>query len=163
MTRKKLLAAILVLLALLAAVSLSSAETKKIGAYTVEFLDEDAGTVRIVGYSVPTELQDQETIELKIPSDLNGYVVTEIGSDAFKNQRKLSKVIIPEGVTAIGSKAFSGCDGIESVRLPSSLTSIGNKAFSNCKQLRTVTIPVSVAQIGDNPFAMCDNLSEIIR
>ena len=98
MTRKKLLAAVLLMLALLAAVSLSSAETKKMGAYTVEFLDEDAGTVRIMGYSIPTELKDQETIELNIPGELNGYTVTEIGSEAFKNQRKLSKVHREQGV-----------------------------------------------------------------
>ncbi len=160
--RKYLFTALAIMLMLLAAVSISSAETKNWGPYEVEILNEDDNTVRIVKYNLQKKDAGKTEIDLEIPSEMGEYVVTEIGPGAFINQQRLRTVVIPEGVTTIGSQAFSGCDGIKAFKFPDSLVSIGNKAFSNCKQLKKAKLPGTIQEIGDNPFALCDNLAEII-
>ena len=52
MTRKHLLAAIAVLMALLCVLPFAQAETRTSGSYEIELLDEDAKTVRIVKYTL---------------------------------------------------------------------------------------------------------------
>ena len=134
--RRYLFAAFAVLLVLVAAASFSAAETKTRGPYEIEVLDEDANTVRIVGYTLPKKDIGKTEIDLEIPAELGEFTVVEIGENAFIKQQRLHRVVIPEGVTAIGNKAFSSCDGIVSIQLPDTLVSIGDKAFSNCKALR---------------------------
>ena len=143
MKPKKLLFAAATVL-LLTAAAVSHAETKIKGPYKIEIIDEDAMTVRILKYTIPKGDRNKENIEIVVPAELDEYHVTEIGDNAFINQRRIGSVTIPEGVTSIGIKAFSGCDGITEINLPDSLTNIGNKAFSNCKQLRKIRIPAAV-------------------
>ena len=40
--------------------------------------------------------------DLVLPSEIEGYPVTEIGDEAFFEGYSLTSVVIPEGVTAIG-------------------------------------------------------------
>ena len=133
MTKKHLWVALAVLLVLLAAVSFSSAETKKYGSYELEIIDEDANTVRITKWSVPSSLKNEETIDLTIEAEMDGYTVVEIGDSAFNKKEQLHSVIIPEGIVSIGVNAFSNCDGIVQIRFPKSLESIGTKAFSTAR------------------------------
>ena len=70
--------------------------------------------------------------------------VTTIGAEAFRDCDNLESVIIPDSVTVIEPEAFYSCDNLKSVELPDSLVTIGNTAFSNCKSLTEVTIPGSV-------------------
>ena len=132
--RKTLFTALAVLLVLTAAFTLASAETKTRGPYEIEILDEDANTVRIVSYTIPSKDRNKDEIELEIPAELGEYFVTEIGENAFTKQQRLKRVVIPEGVTAIGNKAFSSCDGIASIKLPSTLVSIGTRRFPTAKK-----------------------------
>ena len=113
-------------------------------------------------YILPKKDAGRTDIELVIPAEMGEFTVTEIGNNAFINQQRLARVVIPDGVTSIGVKAFSGCDGIVSIKIPDSLRSIGNKAFSNCKSLEKIKLPGTLQEIGDNPFALCDSLSEIV-
>ena len=43
---------------------------------------------------------------LSIPAELDGYTVTAIGAEAFRNSATLTGVVIPNTVTYIGSSAF---------------------------------------------------------
>ena len=62
---------------------------------------------------------------VSVPSNLDGHPVTAIGNSAFANNKKVVRVIVPEGVASIGYRAFSGCTALESLVLPDSLTSMG--------------------------------------
>lgn len=53
-----------------------------------------------------------------IPSTIDGYTVTGIAADAFKNCTTITSLIIPDSVTSIGAGAFSGCSGLESITIP---------------------------------------------
>lgn len=100
----------------------------------------------------------------------------------FKDNGKLTTVVIHEGVTSVSSKAFSYCDSLEyafipssmkyikgftkcsslkSIKLPEGLETIGNQAFCSCDSLKTVTIPSTVQSIGIGAFEWCDSLTQI--
>lgn len=97
--------------------------------------------------------------DLVIPSEVDGYSVTGIGSGAFENNAAISDnkntrittVIIPEPVRIIGSQAFFG-SRLENLQLPESLVDIGYQAFSGT-QLVEVVIPNSVKNIEGGAFS----------
>ena len=89
--------------------------------------------------------------ELIIPSQLDGYAVTSIGSSAFEYCTSLNSITIPNSVTSIGESAFYECSSLNSVTIGNSVTSIGDNAFS-CTSLKSVTIPNSVTSIGESAF-----------
>ena len=94
--------------------------------------------------------------EVEIPD-----TVTEIGSYAFHNFRKVKKINIPNSVTSIGRYAFYCCDSLISITIPNSVTSIGDLAFSDCSSLTSITIPESVTSIEDYAFDGCCSLASI--
>ena len=87
-----------------------------------------------------------------IPSEIDGYTVTEIGWSAFECCNSLTSVTIPDGVTDIGDYAFAECSNLESVTIPDGVTYIGEYAFAECSSLESVTIPASVTNIGECAF-----------
>lgn len=75
--------------------------------------EETAYTSGDFGYSLNgdgsaaiTKYEGRET-RLKIPAELNGHLVREIGSGAFYGCEDLTEVVIPEGVTSLGFPLFS--------------------------------------------------------
>jgi hypothetical protein len=88
-----------------------------------------------------------------IPTNINGRLVTSIGTNAFASLTNLASVTIPGSVISIGSGAFEFCTNLASVTIPGSLTSIGDVAFYDCSDLTNVAIPCGVTNIGDEAFA----------
>ena len=86
---------------------------------------------------------------------------TEIKPWAFRNCRRLAKVIIPSSVTQIGYLAFHGCSALAVVNIPDSVTQITDYAFAFCSSLLTINIPDSVTQIGEGAFARCSSLVSV--
>lgn len=71
--------------------------------------------------------------EIIIPSEIAGYEVTTIASEAFKNSLELHKLVLPKTIKKIEDNAFLGCINLESITLYSDkLVSIG---FINLNQL----------------------------
>ena len=138
---------------------------------------QEDGTARVTGY------KGSET-EIEIPSRIDGYLVTCIGSEwmgtgwnnltsiklpdsitriegsTFFRCWKLKNIEIPNGVTSIGYGAFDGC-GLTNIILPDNLTSLGDSAFSGCRSLTSINIPKGVTNIGGSTFSGCANLVDI--
>ena len=113
-----------------------------------KYVLEDGGSV-ITGYV------EEPTGDLVIPSELDGYPVTRIGTEAFSECVGLTVVTIPDGVTHIGDNAFEYCISLVLVNMPVSVTHIGDNAFDNCISLVLVNMPVSVTHIGSYAFFSC--------
>jgi hypothetical protein len=77
--------------------------------------------------------------EVRIPPTIQNFKVTSIGAGAFRGNRNIASVTIPNSVTTIGNEAFSGCTSLASVTIPSSVTRIEAGAFQDCTNLTSVT------------------------
>ena len=102
---------------------------------------------------------------VEIPSVIEGFKVTSISSDAFKDykgwysiQNPPFTLIPPLCLEEIKSEAFKDVAFLKDIILPSTLVSIGNNAFSNTG-LSSVDVPSSVKTIGYGAFANCLQLT----
>lgn len=87
------------------------------------------GKVEVVG------LVDKNLKKVKIKNTVSfagkKYKITSIAKKAFKNNNRIKSVIIGKNVTTIGSKAFYNCKKLSKVFIKSKkLKKIGKKAFS---------------------------------
>lgn len=90
-----------------------------------------------------------------MPEDYTLYIpatVKGIAGTAFRSQKNLKAVIIPDGVSFIGINIFADCSALSEIRLPSDLTRIPNQTFTGCISLSQIEIPATVAEIGENAF-----------
>lgn len=71
------------------------------------------------------------SLDVAIPSFINGNPVTCIGEEAFKG-KQIRSVVIPSGVKKIDWFAFSGCTVLELITIPSSVISVQYAAFDLC-------------------------------
>lgn len=99
--------------------------------------------------------------ELIIPSEIDGYTVTEIGSYCFDYDSSLTSVTVPETVTVIGAYAFQHCYGLETINLSEGLAEIQEGAFQSCLFVQQVDIPDSVTSLGSRSFKDCTYLGNV--
>ena len=83
--------------------------------------------------------------DVVIPSQVDCYPVTAIGSNAFYGCTQLTSVTVPNSVQDIGSQAFFGCSGLVDVTIPNSVTNIGRSVFSGCNGLQTLCVPLALS------------------
>ncbi len=75
---------------------------------------------------------------LEIPSTINGYTLTSIGSFSFYNCASLTSVTVPNSITSVNDNAFEGCTNLTTISIPNSITEIDDSAFENCSNLYVV-------------------------
>ena len=108
--------------------------------YKVTSSRSSSQTVAFIGNKVKTSVTIPATIKIKGAT----YKVTEISTNAFKNSRKLKKVVIGQNIVKIGKNAFYGCKKLTSITIKSSrltLKNIGKNAFKNTSPKATVKVP----------------------
>lgn len=89
------------------------------------------------------------------------YKVTSIANDAFKNNKKLTKITIGNNVTSIGKNAFYGCKKLKTVKMGKNVTTIGSNAFKGCTALTSLTLYSKVTKIGSYAFNGCKKLKSL--
>ena len=106
---------------------------------------------------------------LNIPWEINGLPVREISERAFAENRRLTDVVLPEGLRVIRAEAFFNCRNLQTVIFPSTLMEVGTQrsfragrkmsgAFENCINISAADIPDSVVIMAKNTFKGCVNL-----
>ena len=108
--------------------------------YKVTSSRSSSQTVAFIGNKVKTSVIIPTTIKIKGAT----YKVTEISTNAFKNNRKLKKVVIGQNIVRIGKNAFYGCKKLTAITIKSSrltLKNIGKNAFKNTSPKATVKVP----------------------
>lgn len=109
------------------------------------------GTATVIGQA-PSE-SDPESAEFP---DCVEYIYDR----AFKDNKSITKVVVPGKVTGIGANAFYGCTRLTEVETEDEdgtlgVTKIGANAFYGCTQLKKITLGDNVAEIGTNAFYDC--------
>ena len=99
----------------------------------VEGLDKTDGelfdgnfTYELVNGSYVITACDPSSIVNEIPELRNGYAITAIGENAFRNCTYINELAIPDTVTSIGDNAFQGCTSLKSVKLPKRITELSS-------------------------------------
>ena len=111
------------------------------------------------------------SINVVIPSQLNGIPVTKLGANATGglwigsilrfNSNTVEAITIPETVTDIGMGAFENSMALVRVTIPGSVLSIGEFAFGGCTGLTSATINNGVYTIARHAFYNCQNLTDV--
>ena len=122
---------------------------------TKENLD---GSVTITKYV--NKVSVGNSIELEIPSTIDGKTVTAIGENAIDN-RSIASIIIPNSISCIEDYAFY-CPCLQNVKIPDSVKIVGVGAFMGCGSLETVCFPNGVETIGDSVFEDVEFLKKVI-
>ena len=89
-----------------------------------------------------------KTKKVSIPATVKvggvSYSVVEIVNNAFKNDKKLTSVVIGKNISKIGKQAFYGCKKLKTITIQSKkLTKkrVGSKAFGKIHSKATFKIP----------------------
>ena len=89
------------------------------------------------------------------------YDVTEISTNAFLDNRKLTSVVMPNSIVSIGNYAFRFCSNLTHVTLPNSLKYSGGCMFGDCNSLASIVFPELTKRIGCYMFYDCTSLVSI--
>lgn len=127
-------------------ITASAAETEDGLAYSV---NSSTNTVTITGYHGSSS-------HIVIPEKIEGYDVTAIGANAFKDNENIESISMPS-VTTIGDYAFARCGRLSTAEIPK-VTSMGQNAFDNCA-LTSVVIPEGVTRLESCVFSGNDQLA----
>ena len=127
--------------------------------YTIENYDDFE--VKIYDKFAVIKKYIGENSEVIIPEKINEIPVTEIGEEAFKENKKIEKVVIPSSVTVIRKSAFNGCTSLKTVEFSKGLLSIESLAFSSCKLLENLDLPNTLKEIDEFAFSECSSLTNI--
>ena len=165
--------------------SYTDPDTKAV--FSFESVDTD--TVKITGYTGPTEMHDVKipaTVQTGADAATSTKKVIAVGAEAFKAISSIKNVIIPEGIETIEKYAFADCVQMASVSIPASiktieegafrnngiatlvfpetcgLTEIAPSAFSRCFNLKELTVPAYIKTIGVGAFFECTSLEKLI-
>ncbi|MBQ8199943.1 MAG: leucine-rich repeat protein [Lachnospiraceae bacterium] len=116
-----------------------AADDTKAATYQVTKSGATGGEVE---YVAPSAKKSSVTIPDTVTIDGVKYNVTSIAKNAFKGNKKLSKVTIGKNVTKIGANAFNGCKKLKTVTIKSEkLKSVGKNAFKGIKSKATIKVP----------------------
>lgn len=91
--------------------------------------------------------------------------ITTIGTSAFAECRKLTKVSMSDKITSLGEGAFQYCTGLSEITLSSGLSTIPTNAFSGCSNLVQITFGNNNKKISTviatRAFANCIKLGSV--
>ncbi len=160
-----LLAVIMVLSIVPTAGVVSFAATS--GDWSYYVLSEDDKTCSITDYT-------GSATDLTIPSAIDGYTVTSIGSWTFEDCTSLESITIPDSVTSIGDYAFYECTKLTSINVDADneYYSSDNGVLFNKDKTELIkypegktdtsyVIPDSVTSIGYEAFYKCTSLTSV--
>ncbi|MDO5799068.1 MAG: leucine-rich repeat protein [Eubacteriales bacterium] len=115
-------------------------------------------------HKIPTSAPWANEIEknnLKIKKIVIDDGIMSIGEYAFMSFEDLKDVVIPDTVNSIGKCAFSTCRSLCTIKIPEGITEIGSSAFSNCIKLKNIKLSNSITVIKDGTFASCEGMEKI--
>ena len=93
------------------------------------------------------------------PTELENMPVTEIKEKAFKDNKNLTSMEIPQTVKTVGAQAFAGCESLHTVKIKGNAATIAADAFKNTPDLGTIFVSRDAyATYHEQGFEQCDKL-----
>ena len=122
---------------------------------SVVYTIRDDGSAMITSYSAKFwyDPDPNFTVELNIPSEIDGHPVTAIGDGALcESATKISGITLPPTIKEIGNRAID-CRYLKYLTLNDGLEVIKDFAINCGDVLETLVIPDSVKYIGDEAIS----------
>lgn len=129
-----------------------------------------APTAKTVYYDIDGVLCLDDTLVYMPRGRANAYTIpnriNKIGSDAFANCTKITRVDISAWVEVIEKNAFLGCTQIRNLNFLATEDTqnglvIEESAFFSCKSLTEVTLPANLTSIAQYAFGNTTNLTKV--
>ncbi len=95
--------------------------------------------------------EGNETV-LKLPESFKNEPVVGIGEGAFKGNRNIKEVFIPDSYRIIGVEAFAGCTSLRDVYIGNGVEFIDERAFTGCVDLLSISIVQYNFEVAPNAF-----------
>ncbi len=83
---------------------------------------------------------DTAVTDVQIPAEIDGYPVSALAEDCFKDCTALKNVTFPETLTSISDYGFHNCTSLESVVIPAQIEQIGSFVFEGCTALTEIQV-----------------------
>lgn len=99
--------------------------------------------------------------DIVIPATYKDIPVTSIAPGAFRGNKTIKTVTVPDTVKTIGEYAFAECTALEKMLLPNTVTEIGRGAFSNCIKLAELNLGTALVTIKAEAFWNCTRLTTV--
>lgn len=109
------------------------------------WLDEQTSEFVIVGDGILLDYNGNNS-EVVVPNNVKSIV------GAFKENKNIKSIYIPNSVTNISDSSFNKCENLLNIELPNTLETIGKNVFYECSSLENIDIPISVKKIGGWTF-----------
>jgi|GEM_PF-288866 len=127
----------------------TSAKPQKVGTVLtigkkLYVVTNDSANAPEVAFKQTTDKKAKKvTIDANV-TDTNkiSYKVTSIADNAFKGNKKVTAVTIPDGVKTIGKNAFNGAKNLKKITIKSTvLKKVGKNAFKGIQKKATIKVP----------------------
>lgn len=127
--------------------------------YTVKVIGEiDQYTLMKLAEKIE-KANNNITLDLSRTTGLETICGTKNNTSVFSNCKKLTSIILPEGLVTIGAYTFAYCNSLKSIIIPQSVRTIGNYAFYNTGLEELFLSDIEV--IGMYAFGICSSLNKI--
>lgn len=124
--------------------------------------ETENGAVKII-YS--EEMNRNLSGEVIIPTTVINrrllYNVVEVGADAFRGAKDITRISLPDTITVIGANAFYNCSNLTDINIPRGITRIESGTFYGCSNLSGLILPDGITYIGDEAFYNCSALTQV--
>ena len=101
-----------------------------------------------------------------IPATVNlggiNCIVGSLNSAAFRGDRQVVDVTLPEGITWIKAESFRDCKNLATVTLGNAVGDIDEQAFADCPVLKKVTIPSKELEVIGNEAFINSGIEELV-
>ena len=114
---------------------------------------------------IPATYEGEKVVAIGAFKGANTNTDEDNAEIAFRDNKKITGVVIPDTVTTIGPWAFAGAENLRNLTIPNQVKRIENNAFQQCHGLTTVTFEnggkADTLTIGTRAFYFCKNLATL--
>ena len=118
-------------------------------------VSSDGKYAEVIGYT-------GTATKVKIANEYQGLPVQAIYKEAFKDNKNITIIVIPDSVLYVRNSAFYNCTALSNIIIGDNVAFIEDMAFYNCRSLETIIFGKNLKNIWERAFANCTNLTNLV-